>query len=67
MPRGGRREGAGRPPEHEKAKEQKPIALSPRAWAFVAWIGMEQQCNDSKAIEYIIRTHWRFVPEQEKE
>lgn len=65
MPRGGKRPGARRPPELGETKIQKSVTLSPRAWAFVARVCLEQGCNESKAIEHIIRTHWRFVPEQE--
>lgn len=63
MPRGGARTGAGRPARYEGPKEQRSIMLSPRAWAFVAWIAEENKCNASRALEKIIRSHFRFVPE----
>jgi len=63
MVRGGKRAGAGRPRSPEP-KEQRPITLTPRAWAFVALFGLQSNCkNDSQAIENIIRSHPLFVPE----
>lgn len=61
--RGGRRTGAGRPSTFGEAKEQRSVALSPRAWAFVAMLALQLDCSDNQAIERVIRGHPLFIPE----
>ena len=60
---GGKREGAGRKPAHEAPKEQRSVALSPRAWAFVALLALQLGCSENEVIERVIRAHPLFVPE----
>lgn len=61
--RGGRRAGAGRPSTFGETKEQRSVALSPRAWAFVALLALQLECSDNEAIERALRSHPLFVPE----
>jgi hypothetical protein len=63
---GGKRAGAGRKPAHEAPKEQRSVALSPRAWAFVALLALQLDCSENEAIERLIRSHPLFVPETEE-
>jgi hypothetical protein len=60
---GGKRAGAGRKPAHEAPKEQRSVALSPRAWAFVALLALQLGCSENEAIERTLRSHPLFVPE----
>jgi hypothetical protein len=58
---GGKRAGAGRKPAHGAPKEQRSVALSPRAWAFVALLALQLECSENEVIERIIRAHPLFV------
>lgn len=60
---GGRRPGAGRRPAYEAAKEERSVALSPRAWSFIALLALQLECSENETIERIIRAHPLFREE----
>lgn len=62
---GGKRPGAGRKPAFGKPKEQRGVALSPRAWAFVSMLARQLGTSENEAIERILRAHPLFVPESD--
>lgn len=60
--RGGRREGAGRPPKSGEVRVQKSVSLTPRVWSFIAMIHLAHPGDsESDALERICRSHmlWR--------
>jgi hypothetical protein len=61
--RGGSRMGAGRKAAYGQTKEQRSVALSPRAWAFIALLALQLGCSENEVIERIVRAHPLFVPE----
>lgn len=61
--RGGRRDGAGRPPKSHETRIQKSVSLTPRVWAFIAFTQLQHGGSESDALERICRSHLLFVPE----